>query len=570
MKVRKPLRALTIICLFSMQSLLAQNPNFEWVKQIEGTSHVISNSMAIDGSGNIYTTGYFEGIVDFDPGIGTAYLNTGFNYLNIFIQKLDSSGNFCWAKQMGGGFVDIGNSIMVDSVGNIYTIGVFQGTVDFDPDTGISNLTSHGGRDVFVQKLDANGNFLWTKNFGGSSNDDCLSSTLDESNNIYITGFYQGTADFNPGLGNFMLTSVGSDDIYIQKLDNHGNFVWAKSIGGSAIDRGQSIAVDKDKNIYVTGFFRDSVDFNTGLGTTILYSAGASDIFIQKLDSNGNFNWVKSMGGPLDEYGNTLKLDAFGNIYTIGYFNGTLDFNPGTGTNLFTSIGMADIFIQKLTKHGNYSWAKQMGGLNNDYGMSIAVDASSNCYSTGFFEGVSDFNPGSATAFLTSSGGSDIFVQKLDSNGSLTWAKHMGGAANDESRAIVVDHNKNIFSTGNFQGTADFDPGVGTTALASAGLTDVYIHKLNQSTNVGLIENSFQENIQVYPNPNNGHFSIQLSTQYHNLNMQLKSINGQLIERREFSNTDLIQMKINQPAGIYLVEVMNDAGDKAVFKVVRE
>jgi len=196
---------------------------------------------------------------------------------NLYTQNI----NLEWTKSIGG----LGNSGAIDASGNVYTTGSFAGTVDFDPGSGVSNLTSSGGNDIFIQKLDANGNFIWVKQLGGISNDAGYSITTDASGNVYITGYFS----LNLGGG---ISSNGGYDIFIAKLDSNGNIVWIKSMGGTSSDYGESITTDASGNVYTTGFFYNTVDFNPGSGVSNLVSNGGYDIFIQKLDANGNFLWL--------------------------------------------------------------------------------------------------------------------------------------------------------------------------------------------------------------------------------------------------------------------------------------
>lgn len=247
-----------------------------------GKSDELGQSITTDLYGNIYTTGFFQRTVDFDPGVGITNL-TAVDQFDIFIQKLDTDGNFLWAKQTGGNFADRGNSITTDVNGNVYITGYFQDVVDFDPGDGTTNLTSFGTYDSFVQKLDTNGNFLWVKQIGGTGEDFGSSITTDAAENIYTMGYFQRTVDFNPGAGTANLTSAGSFDIFIQKIDANGNFLWVKQMGGTGEDFGRSITVDADMNIYCTGAFNDTVDFDPGVGITDLTAIWLSDIFVQKL-----------------------------------------------------------------------------------------------------------------------------------------------------------------------------------------------------------------------------------------------------------------------------------------------
>jgi len=453
-------------------------PEYAWAKNLGGSSNDYGNSIAIDSSGNTYTTGWFSGTVDFDPGPGVANL-TSAGLEDIFITKLDANGNYVWAKNLGSSSTDSGSSIAIDSSGSTYTTGSFSGTADFDPGAGTAYLTSAGFDDIFISKLDANGNYVWAKNLGSSSNTDYgVSIAIDSSGNTYTTGWFSGTADFDPGAGTANLTSAGSFDIFITKLDANGNYVWAKNLGGSSGDEGNSITIDSSGNTYTTGSFSGTADFDPGAGTANLTSAGSADIFISKLDANGNYVWAKNLGGSSTDDGYSIAIDSSGNTYTTGSFWVTADFDPGTGTANLTSAGYSDIFISKLDANGNYVWAKNLGGSSGDYGYSIAIDSSGNTYTTGYFNGTADFDPGTGTANLTSAGVEDIFITKLDANGNYVWAKNLGGSDYDGGKSIAIDSSGNTYTTGYFNGTADFDPGTGTANLTSAGSYDIFISKL--------------------------------------------------------------------------------------------
>ena len=385
-----------------------------------------------------------------------------------------------WVQQIGGESIEEARSMAVDTFGNIYITGQFYGTTDFDPGAGVFNLTCAGAIDIFVQKLDANGNFLWAKQMGGSGFDDGLSIALDASGNVYTTGNFEGIVDFDPGDGEANLISSGSYDIFVQKLNTNGDFIWAKQMGGSGFERGHSITTDDSGNVYLTGMFYGTADFNPDKDTAYLTSAGDYDAFIQKFDSAGNFLWAKQIGGNQWDQSNSITLDASQNVYITGYFTETADFNPGKETENLTSAGYQDIFVQKLNTNGDFIWAKRIGGADGDESKSIAVDNAGNVFITGFFRETADFDPGEGTANLTSTGSADIFVQKLDTSGNFLWAKQMGGAV-FFWYSIAVDALGNIFTLGNFEGTADFDPGVGVANLTSVGSYDVFLQKLDSN-----------------------------------------------------------------------------------------
>jgi gliding motility-associated-like protein len=487
---------LVMACLVSVISSRAQIPVLDWAKSIGGSGIDMGHSIAYDASGNVYVVGRFEGTADFDPGAGTFNITSTTSGTNdIFVLKLDATGNFVWAKNMGSTGDDQGLSIALDASGNVYTTGWFQNTADFDPGTGVFNLTSLGSFDVFVSKLDGNGNFIWAKSIGGTDGDVGRSITVDASGNAYISGFYSDVVDFDPGADAFNLTPVGpgTDDVFILKLNAFGNFVWAKSMGGNDNgDDGYSVTTDAAGNVYTAGAYELTADFDPGAGVFNLTAAGNVDIFVSKLDASGNFVWAKSIGGADDDNALSVKVDAAGNVYTTGFFSGTTDFDPGTGTFTLTPLGGEDIFVLKLDPSGSFSWVKNMGGSNDDNGHSIALDATGNIYTTGYFEGIADFDPGSGTSNLTAAS-RDIFISKLDGSGNFVWAVGMGGTSLDRGNSIAVDASGNIYTTGSYLFTVDFDPGPGTFNVTYAGNaalnSDPFILKLTNAASVLSITN---------------------------------------------------------------------------------
>jgi FG-GAP-like repeat/Beta-propeller repeat len=473
-------------------SKLDASGNFLWAKSMGGTSYDGVTGIAIDRNGNVYTSGYFSDTVDFDPSLTGVTNLVSAGQRDIFISKLDASGNFVWAKSMGGKSFDEARGITIDRNDNVYTTGTFNGTVDFDPSlTGVTNLVSTGYADIFISKLDSSGNFVWAKSIGGASSDSVSGIAIDGSGNVYTTGTFQGTADFDPRLtGTSNLVSAGNLDIFVSKLDNSGNFVWAKSMGGKSYDQTIGIAIDGSGNAYTTGTFYGAADFDPSLtGEFALVSAVPSDkpdIFISKLDSGGNFVWAKSIGGLRDERVSGIAIDGSGNVYTTGFFNGTVDFDPslmGT-TNLVSADGTTDIFISKLDSNGNFVWAKAMGGSNVDIGTSIAIDGSGNVYTTGSFSGTVDFDPSlTGTANLLTGDPSNVFLSKLTAAGNFVQAQQFVSGSLGVSKT-VVDNLGNRYTVGTFSGTVDFDPSLtGTSNLVSVGGNDIFISKLDSRGN---------------------------------------------------------------------------------------
>jgi hypothetical protein len=545
--------------------------NFEWAKSFGGRSNDFVSSITVDGSGNVYTTGYFSGTADFNPGAGTYNLISA-GETDIFVQKLDSSGKFIWAKSFGGNTYDFGRSITVDGSGNVYTTGQFQGTVDFDPGTDTANITSAGKYDIYVLKLDAAGNFIWAKSFGGSSDDYGRSITVDGSGNVYSTGGFEGTVNFDPDTNTTNITvAKGYSDIYVLKLDVSGNFIWAKSFGDTFGDGVTSITADGSGNVYTTGYFQGTVDFDPGEGTTNhTSSVNNGDVYVQKLDASGNFIWAKSFGGIANDVGTSITVDGSGNVYSIGVFQGTVDFDPGTDTTNITAVGgYSDIYVQKLDASGNFIWAKAMGGSSYKHGSSIAADELGNVYTTGYFNETVDFDPGEGITNHTSEGDNDIYVQKLDTDGNLVWVESFGSTSGDVGNSIIVDGTGNVYTTGSFRKRVDFDPGERTVNLNSVGDMDVFVLKMSQNTKSGVIENKFGHLIKVYPNPAVGAFTIDLGSVHESINVIIRDGIGRIVSTSNHISTSIIQDTIDGPTGIYFIEIAS-GNKQAMVKLIIE
>jgi hypothetical protein len=455
-----------------------------------------ANAVTVDSRGNVYTTGSFRGTVDFDPGAGVVNLVSNGGNQDIFITKLNASGNLVWAKSMGStsNLGDFGYSIAVNPNGDIYTAGGFSGTVDFDPGSGTFNITSAGSQDIFIQKLDSTGAFLWAKNFGSSQLDACESIATDNLGNVYATGNFFGTVDFDPSSNTFNLfsPSIATGAVFILKLDIEGNFIWAKSIFGfdGISEEAYGIAVDADYNVYTTGIFTGITDFEpeTGTGTQVLTSIGSFDIFIQKLNAAGSLVWAKNMGGTQAEFPYAIAVDGDKNVYTTGIFQSTADFDPDAGTANLTSAGSNDVFISKLNTNGDYVWAKRIGTTSEEEARGIAVDGYKAVYITGTFTGTVDFDPGTGVANLTSNGGADFYTVKLDSLGNYIWANATGADASEESTSIALDGNNNLYTTGRFTNTVNMNP-TGGTDNKSANNIAIFTRKLN-ACNISSLANN--------------------------------------------------------------------------------
>ncbi len=433
-------------------------PTFEWVVKMGSTQFDQSLNIAVDQSGNTYTTGFYNGTT---ATFGTSTI-TSRGSSDAFLAKCDPAGNFLWARTLGGDGNDNGNNVTVDKKGNVYVVGGF-GSTDFAPDGSTQTFAAASWNNVYVAKYDPNGNFRWVKTMGGSDGDYCDGVAVDDQGNVYLTGSYN-SSDFSMGAASNILPAAVNGDAYLVKLDSNGDLIWAKSIGGTDNDDANGVIVDGYNNVYVVGFFNGSANFDPN-GTAMLSVAGVSDIFLAKYDTAGNYIWARRMGGADDEYGYDVAADAMGNVYVAGAFNGTISFD-GTAATLSSFAGRDGVLV-KYDSAGNYVWSKSIGGANWDEMYGVAVDGGNNVHITGGFQDAVAFGPG---VTLTSEGGGDVFVAKYDPAGDYIWAKNMGGTGFDRGNGIAVDGSGSIYATGYFlSDPADFNIGGANGQLSPEG-----------------------------------------------------------------------------------------------------
>lgn len=469
----KKLITILLVCISSI--LHAQNPTFKYASAIGGYWNLHNTGIAVDAKKNTYISGYFYGTVDFDPGAGVYNLTSNGSY-DACLYKLDSLGKFVWAKQIGSTADDRALSIAIDAAANVYTTGYYAGPVDFDPGIGTDIQPSYlYVPNIYVLKLDSAGNHSWAKVFlgNGSGSGDFAQGAaiaLDAANNVYTAGFFQGTFDFNPdATATFSIATNGGKDAYISKLSASGNFVWAKRIGNSDYNVITAIAVDTAANVYTKGYYYGLVDMDPGAGVTNVAYAYPNTCAVTKLNSAGDFVYTKQLAGDNNGNPHTIAIDKAGNFFHAGMFHNVTDFNPDAAVFNLTpnSTSYSDIFITKFDKNGNFLWAKKYGDAYNDQANAITIDNNDNLLITGY----GYYQTG-------------IFVSRLTNDGAEYWTSVLNGTggANGNGYALTTDNLNNVYVTGDFKQTVDFDPGSNTYNITGTGAaTDAteYVLKLN-------------------------------------------------------------------------------------------
>ncbi|MEP2937565.1 MAG: T9SS type A sorting domain-containing protein [Gilvibacter sp.] len=399
---------------------------------------------------------------------------------------------FNWAYSIGGASEDFSAAISVDSEGNVYTVGFFDGVVDFDPGPGVYNLGTPGLDKMFIQKVNAEGEFLWAYELGGSSIVNVFPSaiSIDGAGDVVISGVFRGAVDFDPGIGSYVMNASGPPQFFILKLDSSGAFLWSKHL--KLIEQWEegccsnfTITIDEFNNIYSAGAFVGVIDFDPGDTVFEADSGPGTSGYILKLDASGNFVWVKILEGHSCAI-RSIKLDTENDVVLTGNFIGEVDFDPNEGELIIDAgFGGRNLFIQKLSNLGELIWVKTLIEDTSVYAADMVVDDLNNIYITGEYVGNVDFDPGSSSYFMTSNGVADAFLLKVDSLGEFVYAKGYGGSNTDHVEAMAIDSYQNIFITGYFIGTVDFDPSSNDFFLTSAGGWEVYALVLSESGGFG-------------------------------------------------------------------------------------
>jgi len=365
--------------------------------------------------------------------------------------------------------------VVEDNLGSVFAVGRFRGTVNFNKSGGSDRISSVGGGDAFVTKMDADGKYSWTITFGGTGNEFVYDIDFDNSNDIYVIGAFENSVDFDFGETTDIRTSAGQADIYVIKISADGEFVWVRTIGTSAIDTAGNIGIDSSGDVFYGGYFEANIDLDPTAGTDNFVCAKDFHSFFTKLDSEGNYLFSRTIGGGEGEGAGLIGLSVTSDddIIVCGNFQGTIDFDPSGAVDNKTSKGSWDIYVSKFNNDGTYVSTVTFGGTGYDANWDgMDIDANDNVYIPGDFEGTVDFNPGIGIDNKTSTGTFSGFMVVLASD--LTYVSSFvfgGSGASSTVMGSTVDANNNLYIFGINQGAIDLDPTTGSS-ISSYGSTD--------------------------------------------------------------------------------------------------
>lgn len=549
-----------LFALAFVLELNAQTPSLFWAKQQSGTSGETAKTVVVDALGNNYILGFYSGTFDLDPGPGVVSVST-VGSSDVYLVKLDANGNFVWGKSYGSTGADEGTTLSIDDQGMLYATGFFLTQIDFSSGAGTMTLNSFGDFDAFLLKIDTAGNEQWAKQFGGFMGiDEGRSVVVDDSSNVYLTGLFTGSADFDPSNNMFVLNAAGGSAFegYVVKLDLNGNLVWAKQLGGTNSDVARSISINSNGDLFVAGTYRGTADLDPGSSAANFTSNGSDDIFIVKLDRNGNFGWAKSIGGSSADLANGISVDSLSNVIVIGQFLGNVDFDPGAGNSSLQTVGFYDTFILKLDSAGNFTWAKRLNSTSNVNSRYVKTDNANNIYITGGFTGTLDMNPDTnITQNVFNAGSDDVFVLKLDENGSYLWGFTVGGANFDQATSMEISDSLYVYISGAFNSSMDFDPSPGILNLTPTMSRDAFIAKYSNPTITSLHSVNNNSTVSLYPNPTNNSIFLDLKTVQENIKYSIYDLSGKLISTEHLlSPTSMHAISLDGfEKGVYIISI---------------
>ncbi len=363
------------------------------------------------------------------------------------------------------------NDMHVDTRGNMYLAGTLEdintgNKFDFDPGPDVhylETLESFGCvEDAYVAKYDAGMNFLWGFVVGGTTCDSALSMALDKQDNVYISGRFGNTADFDPGPGELLLDGFAFNDGYVAKYDTDGAVQWAFKLEGAS-KGAADIEIDKQGNIYIAGNFSDPLDLDPSDGEFLLEPGGVYDIFLAKYNKEGAFLWGAGLGGDGTDRVTGIELDDTGNVTIAGSFSGTMDMDPGPREDIFDAQTGDDVFVAQFDKNGRYTWGFHLGGDDLIFANDLTVAANNDVYLTGSFASETglDFDPGADTLPFISGGNRDAYVAHFNTSGILQLAMHFGGEGSIVASQVSVHADGSMLVAGGVSGSAaaDMDPG---------------------------------------------------------------------------------------------------------------
>lgn len=534
--------------------IFAQVPPWLWAKRTAGTTLGAGNAVVTDSGGNIYVAGYFKAPTVSFGGIILTNANNSSSAEDIFVVKYSSAGDVLWAKRAGGGSSfdgrDVANAICLDPLGNVYVSGYFSsGTLYYDGISVInnSNTASDVYTNPFLLKLDSSGNLLWGWTGGGFLDDLSTGVAADSKGNVYITGaFSSNTVNFS----GHVLTSSGYYDVFLSKLDSAGNMLWTKQSIGSDLEYATAVKVNSFDQLFVTGYYRGpSIIFGTD--TALSVYPNKYQTFLVSYDTTGTVKWLKTSSGGNNDYSNSVTTGPGDEIYITGqYQSPVFNYDTLALTNTLNNFS-PDVFLIKFDTSGTVQWGRTLGGKQEDYGSDVTCDIAGNVIVCGSFTSDTIHVGGTDLINAGSIATNDIAIYKYNASGAFEWATSVGNTSYDFGYSVATDLIDGIIITGSYK---SLSISFGSTTLPGVSSDIFYIAKMgNLSTGIAERNNSF---FNIYPNPTQDHFFIELDREVKNARIKIVDVKGNAVYNQTFSGSKLSLTGIHLSAGTYIIQVI--------------
>jgi hypothetical protein len=452
----------------------ASLPNYRFTRTFgDNASPSTSDSVSVttDSTGNVYVAGWWNGTEVFD-GSGSSDVRTS-AHDNYFLTKYNASGRYVWTKTFDTSAANssaYGMGVAVDSTGNVYVTGQWQGTVRFDGVGGTDSKTTTADFNTFLTKYSANGVYDYTKVFyaasGSGSNGNSVAT--DGNGNIYLGSYWKGAVVFDGPSGTDSKTNPNNDSA-VTKYNADGSYGWTRvmdsSTAGAQAEGTSQVAVDASGSIYAAGGWQGLVKFD-GLGGSVIGTSANNSSYLVKYNSSGTYVSVKTFDTSAGStFPTSLALDATGNVYTGGDWSGTVVFDGTGGTHSKTTPN-GNAYLTKYNADGSYGWTKDFdvtGGSANGDG--LATDAAGHVYLGAEFAGTVVLDGVGGSASHTTSGAEDASIVQYNSDGTYNWGRTVnstsGGYSGQYAIAVASDSLGNVFLASDFKGTANFDGSTG-------------------------------------------------------------------------------------------------------------
>lgn len=484
---------------------LDQNGSLVWAKHFNGNG-VSSKALEFDKQGNIVMLGAFSGLVDFDPSDSTVFNMYALLGQNTYVVKLNSAGELVNAFCTNGEGNTLPYAFELDANDNVIVSGSFNGKVDFDPGLNTYIVNSNSVLDNYVVKYSATGEFKWVIHNDSNHVKRGMDIATDNSRNVYVYGQFNGTVDFDPGVGITSISSMGSSDLFVSKFDSNGVFQWAKNYGGKQSDEATFIEYTTAGDLIISGRFKDTAFNVPNMSNRLVSNTGndRKDIFFAKLNILGDMFWAKKISSDYMEILHRVCIDQANNIYVCGWFKGNIIFSTDANSGIYQSLDHTDSYVAKYNTNGELVWINQFEGVQDGVATSVDVNALGSVYTVGVFKGDVNFEAGPAVFTVNGNGGGN----------------------------------------------------------------DIYIHKMSQTPTSLQVENTLTD-IVLYPNPTHGRVVISSSSNLNEAKISVKNYLGQYIQTSQICIGSNIQLDLlNCAPGIYILEIQMGQTN-AVYKLIK-